>query len=488
MAKSVVVLGAGVTGLSAGWKLAEAGLAVELLEKRDHLGGTAATFEHKGESGTYKLDLGPHKIYTQLPNILEEIQALVGEDLQTIPKKSRIRILGKYFDYPFKPVALFTKVSPFKSAGFGFSYMAAAAKRAVGAGKDTSYETYLTNRFGKGLYEAVFKGYAEKVWGGDPNDLDAELARIRVSIPSLMELLKRMAMGDKNKKEITAHEFYYPKKGCMELSDKMGQRITDNGGKIHLSSWPTEIRTHGKRIEEVLFEENGATKSLDPSFVVSSIHLGQVVKLMRPLPPQEVLAAASQLKYRGLILLYIVVKKPRLFADNWIFYPEKELIFNRISEQKGFSESMIPQDQTVLCVEITCTTSSEQGKGGDGGKEKGDANWNASDRELFDRAVADLEKCEILKKDEVVDYFTVRLRNKYPLYEVGFQRHLDAVSNYLEEFENFLTIGRQGLFNYNNMDHCLDMGFLAAKHILENRTRADWQETKKKFGTYQIVD
>ncbi len=488
--KRTIILGGGVTGLATGWKLAESGWNVEVLEKRDHVGGTAASFTHSGTSGDYKVDLGPHKIYTQLSGILEEIKALLGDELQALPKKSRIRILGKYFNYPFKPVALLTSVPPLQAMGFGLSYAKAATFRTFGHPEDYSYEKYLTNRFGKQIYEAVFKGYAEKVWGVDPNGLDAELARIRVSIPSLSELVKRMFLGEKNKKEITAHAFYYPKKGCIRLSEKMAERILQNKGSVHLKAWPTELKLEGRRVTEVTYEKNGLRKSTSPDFVVSSIHLGQVVKLLRPVPPENVLQAAARLRYRGLIVLYLVVNKPRLFEDNWIFYPEKEVVFNRLSEQKGFSSEMGPADKTVLMVEITCSPSTEVG----GGslemvqKEKGDWAWNATDSELFERAVADLEKVGILKKEDVAEYFAVRLRNKYPVYDIGFDKNLNEVAAYLESLENFLTIGRQGLFNYNNMDHCMDMGFLAAKHVVEEKTRQDWQETKKKFQTYQIVD
>ncbi|MBU1197125.1 FAD-dependent oxidoreductase [Candidatus Micrarchaeota archaeon] len=470
MPGSVVVLGAGVTGLSAGWKLAESGLAVDVLEKRDHIGGTATTFQR----GPYQLDLGPHKIYTQLPNVMKEIQGLLGEELQTIPKKSRIRILEKYFSYPFKPTALMSGVSPAVAFGFGMSYASMLAKRTISKEEDYSYEKYLTNRFGRKIYEAVFQGYAEKVWGVNPNGLDAELARIRVSIPSLTELIKRMFLGNKNKKEITASEFYYPKHGCIQLSNRMAQRITDNGGRIHLKTLPTEIRMDGHRVDTVIFEERGLRKPLTPSYLISSIHLGDVVKLFRPLPPEKVLQAASKLRYRALILVYLVVKKSRLFDDNWIFYPERDIVFNRISEQKGFSGLMVPEDKTVLCVEITCSD--------------GDAQWNASDHALYGQVVADLEKVEILKRDEVAESFTVRLRNKYPLYDVGFSVHLNEVVKYLDSLDNFLTIGRQGLFNYNNMDHCLDMGFLASDHIVQSRTKEEWTESKKRFSQYQIVD
>ncbi|MFH1107114.1 MAG: FAD-dependent oxidoreductase, partial [Candidatus Micrarchaeota archaeon] len=157
--RTAVVLGAGVTGLATAWKLADAGVDVTVLEKNPYLGGLSTTFVH----GEYRLDLGPHKIYTQLDDVLAELQGLLGGDLLTIPKRSRIYMLGRYFDYPFKPVELMTGVNPLKAAGFGLSYAIAAARNKLRKPRDLTYEEYVVNRFGRKIYETVFKSYAEKV-------------------------------------------------------------------------------------------------------------------------------------------------------------------------------------------------------------------------------------------------------------------------------------------------------------------------------------
>ena len=84
--KKIVVLGAGISGLATAWKLSEKGGDVEVLERRGTIGGIASSFKRND----YTLDFGPHKVYTQIPGVLEEYRQLLGADLIAIPKKQKI--------------------------------------------------------------------------------------------------------------------------------------------------------------------------------------------------------------------------------------------------------------------------------------------------------------------------------------------------------------------------------------------------------------
>ncbi|MCK9566637.1 MAG: FAD-dependent oxidoreductase, partial [Methanothrix sp.] len=186
MSKDVAIIGAGVSGLSAAWKLAENGFRINVFEKEDVIGGISSTFSH----GECKLDYGPHKIYTQLDDIYAEIKKLLGPDLLEIEKKSRIRLEGKYFDYPVTIFQLIFRMNPSITMGIGISYLYAILNSKVSKVRDDSYESYLINRFGKSLCSLVFFPYAKKIWG-EPKTLASSLAESRVPIPSLSELAKR---------------------------------------------------------------------------------------------------------------------------------------------------------------------------------------------------------------------------------------------------------------------------------------------------------
>lgn len=464
--KKVVILGAGITGLTCAWKLAEKGFGVVVLEKKDNVGGLSSSFHYKDSV----IDYGPHKIYTQIDEVLSELKKLVGDDMLEQPKKSKVRLKGKYFDYPVAIPQLLTRLNPITSFGCGMSFFLA---KASGKKDAKTYEEYILQRFGKNTYELVFKDLASKVWG-DPKTLDAELARTRVSIPDLLEMLKRIVIGDRGKKEISAKTFYYPKQGIQEISDKMVDKIEEKNGKIMKGvNLRTFVSNNAGRITKIVFEHEGKNKTLDADFFVSTIPLDDCVSLFDSVP-EKVLEACSKLQYRALILLFLVIKKDRLFEDSFIFYPEKEFEFNRLSEQKAFSKTTVPEGKTILCAEITCDKDSER--------------YNMTDKQLFETILPSIEKTGFCNRSEVEEFFTKRGSRVYPVYSVGFADNLKTVLAFLDEKENLITVGRQGLFNYNNIDHCMDMGFKTAKHIEEAQSKQQWDETRNSFSKYVIID
>lgn len=465
-----VVLGAGPAGLGAAWTFVEEGARnVVVLELQNRVGGLAGTFERDG----YRLDYGPHKFYTRFGYLLEKMRVLMGSDLLTVPKLSGVWLLGRRFEYPITARDLFTGLSPAVALRCGVSYGLATLRNLVRPRPDVSYEDYIVNRFGRGTYELVFAPLANKVWG-DPRTLDAGLARVRVVIPSLVELAIRMVLGDRGKAELSAREFYYPRQGYQEFWERICRQIEKGGGTIRLEARPTRIALEGNRVTSVTFSAAGREEVLPVERTVSSIPLGNLLQLLKPPPPAEVLEASAGLRYRAAILLFIAVSKPRVSADGWIFFPEAKYVFNRISEQKAFSPEMIPPDRTVLTVDIS-------------GDVDGDL-WRMSDEALFDRAMDGLEEAGLLRRGEISGYFTVRIPRVYPIYDLQFRPRIERIWQYLDAIPNLISVGRHGYFQHNNSDNALDMGVQAARHLLSGSPPGAWEAQRRRFDTYQIVD
>jgi protoporphyrinogen oxidase len=135
---------------------------------------------------------------------------------------------------------------------------------------------------------------------------------------------------------------------------------------------------------------------------------------------------------------------------------------------------MFPPGKTGIMVEVTC------------GKE--DALFQKSDKEIYDRVILDLVKTKLISPEDIVDYFVKRIPDIYPVYSLDYKKNLQVVIDYLNGFDNCYTIGRNGLFNYNNADHCIDMSKKVANHILINGSRQQWKELLTYFDEYKIVD
>jgi len=468
----VAILGAGPAGLSAGWKLAEGGAHVLVLEKGLSVGGQSTTFSWKG----MRLDYGPHKVYTQDPRIQREVESLFEQgELLSIPKRSRIRLAGAFFDFPVRIQELLFKLNPLVAANCGSSYALALAASKLRKPREDSYESYMLARFGRGTYDLIFGPYARKVWG-EPRELSASLAKSRVAVPSLLDLARRLVAGDRGKPAISAKEFSYPRKGIVELSEKMAARIRRNGGEILLCSTPEKLVLDGKRITRLEYGSGGQPASFEPTHVVSTIPIAHALSLIKPATPEVNAAAdsASTLRHRNLILAVIVVKKDRAFPDNWLFFPEAKFIFNRVYEQKGFSEEMVQKGQTAVCAEITCAPA--------------DPIWTAGDEEVCGRVIADLVSAEVLKKEDVTDSGVFRMELAYPMYDIGYEARLARALGFLDSLENLYAIGRNGSFNYAGMLDCMDMGIRTAEHMLGSAPAPLWAESRKRFQNYVTVD
>lgn len=460
--KDVVILGGGITGLSTGWKLSESGVSVRVIEKEKVVGGLSSSFVKHG----FILDYGPHKFYTRLPHILNSIKELLGNKLLCIEKKSSIRINKKYIKYPFRITELFLKINPIFAFKCGLSYFHTYVSNLFTKQNINTYEDFVISRFGTEIYNFIFKPYATKVWG-NPTLLSSELAKTRIVVPNLLEVVKSIFIPTK-RRELSASVFYYPKNGIQELSDAMAERIRTNGScELETSVCSINIKDNRPVLIEVKKHNN---KKIIPKFVVSTIPIEQLVTILKPLPPESVLQASEKLTYRSLVLYYFILKKERILADNWIFFPEKEFIFNRVSEQKGFSKFCCPENKTVICAEVTY----DERNGID--KEK-----------IKERVIADLGKAGLVQENSIETSFSICLPNVYPTYDLNFEKNLKIILDYLNEINDFITNGRRGLFNYNNMDHCMDMGFEAANYILSAKDKK-WSDISKRFKDYVIID
>ena len=437
--KSIVILGAGITGLSAAYYLSK-DYKVTVIEKESFLGGSAASFDYNG----FVLDYGPHKIYTELPGILEEIQNVVP--LMKVEKRNSIYLKGNYYDFPLKISQIATKM-PFTALKAGFDIMLKPFTKR----KDDSYENFLINRFGKTLYNLSFRDYALKVWGSNPQELDRELAKRRVAVSGIFALIKSVLFKDN--KKISAEYFYYPEHGIKQLIDSIESRIKKNKGKIIRRTSVSEINLKNNQVKSIKFGK----QRIKPDYVISTIPLDNLAKLV---------SRECRISYQKLNILYFILKKQRALKDCWIFFPEKRFIFQRVSEQKAFSTYTSPKDKTTVMVETTQDVN-------DG---------------LIKAIIKQLEAAKILKVDEIEEYFVKSIDKAYPIYRKGFMKELFPCIQFIEGIDNFYLLGRQGLFNYNNMDQCWDMAMKVSDQIMQGKSKEDWQKTKQYFDSYRIVD
>lgn len=451
--QKVVIIGAGPAGLSCAYKLAEAGREVEVYEAGPYVGGLARSFDLWGQ----RVDCGPHRFFSQDKIINDFFKEVVGEDYTMVNRLTRIYYNNKFFYYPLKPLNAFANLGPFTVLQVLISYF---YQRIAPIANPTTFEEWVTNRFGKKLFGIFFKNYTEKLWGIPCSKIDADWAAQRIKKLSLWEAVKNAFLGDKEKKHKTlVDQFAYPKYGTGSIYEKMKVVIESRGGKVHLKNPVQKVLINGNGKAEGVELVNG--EKVFSEFVVSTMPLTLMVKGLSNVP-QNVTEACNKLYFRNTILVYLEVEADGLFPDNWVYVHSPEVQHGRITNFRNWCPTLYNDKKTtILCLEYWCFDK--------------DPIWTASDAELGKLAKEEVKKIKLVPQNaNIINSHVVRLGKCYPVYETGYEKTLTVVQNYVNSVNGLLAIGRYGAFKYNNQDHSILMGLLAAREILTGKNQNLW--------------
>ena len=235
-----------------------------------------------------------------------------------------------------------------------------------------------------------------------------------------------------------------------------------------------DIKIKNKKMDSITYSTKNGEKTVNPDYLISTIHLKDFLEYFNPGVPKKIKDASNKLRFRGLIVFYAFVDKKRVMRDNWKFFPEKDYIFNRVSELNSFNPNIAPEGKSVIVAEVSTKINSKLDY--------------MKDDKLAEKILTDLEKAEILTKKEVKSYLIKKAKRIYPIYSLDYKKHLQNITEYVFEIDGLYTLGRQGLFNYNNIDHSIDMSLNIVKHLVSKGTGRDWKVVLKRFDEYKIVD
>lgn len=445
----IVVIGAGPTGLSAGYELVQTAHQVTIYEQDPHfVGGISRTVEFKG----YRFDIGGHRFFTKNPDIESFWHTMLGDDLVRCHRLSRIFYGGKFYDYPLRAGNAFRNLGLLNTTLCLSHYL---KSRLFPRSPVETFEDWVTNQFGKRLYEVFFKTYTEKVWGMPCNEISADWASQRIQGLSLASAVKaalfpRLGSGTAIKTLINT--FWYPTLGPGMLWERIGRHIQTRGGTLRM----------GAKVSRIVWEpRTGVTaiRTSDQQFVVpdqviSSMPIRSLVRALRPSAPMSVQNAAESLHYRDFITVALIIDAPHVFPDHWIYIHDPRVKVGRIQNFKNWSSAMVPDPtKTCLGMEYFCF--------------EGDGLWNTTDAELLALAEQEARAIGLLGRAQCVDGAVVRVPKAYPVYDHDYRTHLGTIQRFLaKQIPNLQVAGRNGMHRYNNQDHAMLTGFFAAKNAL----------------------
>src|SRR3989344_4843870 len=453
--RQVLVLGAGLAGLAAGYELVKGGFEVTIVEKNEAVGGLARTIEKNG----FRFDTGPHRWYTKNDMVNNWMLKLLGKEVIKVPRLTRIYFDRKFFNYPIKIKSTILGMDLVKAILAVLDYGLVRIQAFFHSRPPVTVEEGYVSKFGRTLYEMFFRRYSEKLWGTSCKNISADWIGQRTRGFNISTIIKDILFKPQNVVSFV-DEFSYPEKGIGRIAEKLAADFKKGGGKIVLSSEVVAVEHDQKRVTAVVVKRKTGAKKLVIQEVISSIPISDFIQSLNPVVPSEIARTNHKLTYRDELQVAIFINKTHLTADTWIYVHSLDLPYVRFMEMDNWSDKLSPEGTTTLVFEIACN--------------EGDQTWRQTDRQIVDLVVsAFIKEFNLITEADILGSFVHRMPKEYPVYHLGYRKDLSLLKNYLSRLGNLQLVGRNGTFRYNNMDHSIEMGLYAAWNIIEGERKFD---------------
>jgi protoporphyrinogen oxidase len=454
----VFVIGAGPAGLTSAYLLTKEGVSTTVIEADPtHVGGISRTASYKD----FLFDIGGHRFFSKSQEVVDLWKEILPDDFIERPRLSRIYYNGLYFSYPLKAFEALNNLGYIESTLCVLSYL---QKQAFPTENPESFHDWVANQFGERLFSIFFKTYTEKVWGMSCDEISADWAAQRIKgldlwsamSNALRNSLPRAGAPKKGGQQIKTliDSFQYPRKGPGMMWDAAAAKVKVRGGEIHMGTRLEALRynPHTRLWTITATNAAGEWRFFTAHHVISSAPIRELVHAIHPKP--ACVEAADKLRYRDFLTVALIVEKPDLFPDNWIYVHEPKVKVGRIQNFRSWSPEMVP-DEKLACLglEYFCF--------------EGDGLWSSTDAELIALAKKELAEIGLATEAEVKDGCVVRQKKAYPVYDDGYKANVEAIRAELaERFPSLHLVGRNGMHKYNNQDHAMMTAMLTVKNIL----------------------
>ena len=362
------------------------------------------------------------------------------------------------------------------SVGVAADLLGKAVRRANGHGELETFASILENGLGRTICDNFYFPYVQKIWGLEPEALAVTLAQRRVSANSLGKMMRKILTALSGSKNGGKGRFFYPRYGYGQICEAYHRGARDTGADFRLSCrvQSVEIGDAGARV--LCETRDGQVHSLDADQVWSTIPITILAKCLKPEVPREVLQAAHGIRYRAMILIYLVLEQEQFSEFDAHYFPEATIPISRLSEPKNYSVGQGPKQRTVLCAELPCAPDGPE--------------WDKSDEALGHLVCESLAVAGIPVQAPIREIVTRRIRQAYPIYAKGYEAYFNPLDQWMNQVDRLLTFGRQGLFAHDNTHHALYMAYCAAECLEESGrfNRERWQSFRRVFDGHVVED
>lgn len=472
-----VVIGAGVSGLTAAYKLSQDHPGnVVVIEKERKVGGLSKTINVNNSF----YDLGSHRIHYKVrKKAFRLIQELCNKKLMKNKRGGRLRIGNSYINYPISSVQFIVGIGFIQTFLCALSLLKSRIYHSFFNTKikkeELNYESYLIRNAGRRAYKLFYEPYARKVWGCDPSTISITAVKKRISMVKPTRFLKDILAKSLKKTERNDY-YYYLKDGIGYFADILEKNLLDNKAGVYKNVDDFRLILNDNN-RKIIYSNQHEEIEIEFEKLISTIPLEELVLKLNP--PEDIVKIADRIKWRDLKLAYLHIKGNVLMKGETFYFPELKYIFGRVSIPKRFSSIMQPDDAyTSFVCEVPCGES--------------DRLWNMADKNIYDLCFKDLINAGLLDNKAAHipgKNFIINTSKVYPLYIKGWQKNVSLLLEYLgENFDFIYTSGKQGFFLHCNFDHSINIGLSLEDYIKRGKPPKEWYSNINLFQGMKLRD
>lgn len=428
----VVILGAGLTGLSTAFHLKD--VSSLILERESEVGGLCRTHEEAG----FTFDCTGHLLHLKTDEVRDLVKRLLPDTFTMHERRAQIFSKGVFTPYPFQANLHGLPLEVVKECILGF-VQAQLEREREGEGDPSrmSFRDWCVATFGEGIARHFMIPYNSKLWRIDLNQIECGWVSWSIPRPTLQEILNG-AFGTTVRGLGYNPTFLYPRRGgiCV-LPEAIAARCPEIRLGETVEAIDAERRTVRLRSGAVIGYET----------LVSTIPLDRLLAIATGLP-SDLPPAAQRLRAVRVVNISLGVDRAAVSDAHWIYFPEPEYSFYRVGFPTSLSRDLAPRGCSSLYVERSLQRDE-----------------SLDPDSVIDAAVEDLRRAGILWRGDRIVYRRVRVLD--PAYVIYDRFRADNVPRLLESLTRLgiHSAGRFGFWEYSSMESAIRAGMDLAARI-----------------------
>lgn len=442
MLGKIVILGAGPTGLGAGYRLKELGYEqFTIVEGLPHVGGLASSYT---DSAGFTWDVGGHVMFSHYKYYDEVFDKLMGDHFQLNMRESWVRMFERWIPYPFQNnIRHLPREACFECVS-GLIKAQQAGRHAEAA----NFEEFIRAVFGDGICKHFMSPYNFKVWAHPPAMMNKHWIGERVAVIDVERALRNIILELDDYGWGPNNQFKFPLSGG---TGEFYRRFTKPlDGHIQLSR---KVERIDLATRQVRFADGTAE---DYDTLITAAPLDKLCsRLLQGAVPSPVREAAASLRHSGGHMVGVGIRRKCPSTKSWMYFPEANCPFYRATYLSNYSPHMTPDNARHYS--ILCETSYSEFKP-----------VNAAT--IVEETITGLVNSGMISEDErndIVDTWHFHADYSYPTPTVERDKALATVIPWLEA-QGIYSRGRFGMWKYevSNTDHVLMQGVELVNRLL----------------------